>query len=319
MILKERKVPMHLQQLEALLRRLPDNHPKRKNVYEDFARRMAGYKGEQSVDYHLHFLPHHNYVIMHDLRLFDGSHHFQIDTLIMTTRFVLFLEVKNIAGTLTFDSEFHQLIRTFDNKSEGFPDPLLQIYRQQIQLQKIVPPNLPIDSLIIISNPRTIIKNTSADNPISRKIIHSANLIKKINELDTMYNVEVLTTSQFRKLTEKIINSHSPLKSDILSLHSLSVSDLITGVQCPNCLHTPMIRTHKNWTCPQCNVTSTNAHIQAMKDYALLVRTSIANQEIKDFLQLTSSVATRTLLQKLNLPHQGKCKARKYELTFQDT
>ncbi|WP_205173528.1 nuclease-related domain-containing protein [Bacillus pakistanensis] len=48
--------------------------------------------------------------MLHDLRLFDGQHHFQIDTLIITSKVIFIIEVKNISGTVIFDSAYNQLI-----------------------------------------------------------------------------------------------------------------------------------------------------------------------------------------------------------------
>ncbi|WP_367888742.1 nuclease-related domain-containing protein [Alteribacillus bidgolensis] len=61
---------------------------------KDAAKWFAGYKGEQSIDYPLTFLPSNKFYIRHGLRLFDGSHYFQIDTLILSWDFFLILEVK---------------------------------------------------------------------------------------------------------------------------------------------------------------------------------------------------------------------------------
>jgi hypothetical protein len=317
MIEKKRTIPIHLQQLDALLRRIPKDHPKQKRISEDFSKRMAGYHGEQSIDYHLSFLSKQNYTILHDIRLYDGSHYFQLDTLILTTKFALFLEVKNIAGTLLFDSEFNQLVRISNNgKPEGLPNPMLQIYRQQLQLRKIVPHNLPIESLVVISNPRTLIKSTSNETPTN--VIHSANLIKRISELNAIYKEDILSTTSWNKLANYILCSHRPLKVDILKSYDLTVSDLITGVQCPNCANFSMTRTRKSWKCPTCNFTFPNAHIQALKDYALLVQISVKNQHVRDFLHLTSLTTVKTLLQRLNFPHEGKCKGRTYKLIFED-
>lgn len=136
MIVKERKMPVHLLQLEALLRRLPAHHPKRNVVAENLAKFMAGYKGEQAIEYPLSFLSETKYSILHDIRLFDQKHYFQIDTIIVSSHFLLFLEIKNIVGTLIFDAKFNQLIRISDGTlEEGFPDPLLQVKRQEMQLK----------------------------------------------------------------------------------------------------------------------------------------------------------------------------------------
>ncbi|CUB08629.1 Nuclease-related domain protein [Bacillus cereus] len=175
MIVKERKMSVHLLQLEALLRRLPAHHPKRNVVVESLAKFMAGYKGEQAIEYPLSFLSETKYSILHDIRLFDQKHYFQIDALIVSSCFLLFLEIKNIIGTLIFDTKFNQLIRTADGTSEGgFPDPLLQLKRQEMQLRKWLSLhglyNIPIESLVVISSPRTIIK--TSDEMLPNKIIH---------------------------------------------------------------------------------------------------------------------------------------------------
>lgn len=81
-------------------------------------------------------MPEETYSILHDIRLFDQNHHFQIDTIIISAYFLLLLEIKNIAGTLLFDSKFNQLIRISEGNSEGFPDPILQVKRQEEQFRK---------------------------------------------------------------------------------------------------------------------------------------------------------------------------------------
>ncbi|MFY4775123.1 hypothetical protein [Metabacillus sp. RGM 3146] len=76
MIIKPRNIPLHIQQLEALLRRLPESHPKRSFIQEDYLKNMAGYRGEQSVDYYFTYLDKDKYYILHDLRLSDDTHFF---------------------------------------------------------------------------------------------------------------------------------------------------------------------------------------------------------------------------------------------------
>ncbi|MCM3410369.1 hypothetical protein [Metabacillus litoralis] len=69
MILKSRTKPRIILQLEALLPRIPNFHPTLPLITEDYNKRMAGYKGEQSVDYPLSYLDEKNYFIFHHLRL----------------------------------------------------------------------------------------------------------------------------------------------------------------------------------------------------------------------------------------------------------
>lgn len=65
MILKDRKVPKRILFDEALLRRLPETHPKWHQIYEGNQRRRAGYNGERSLDHYLKLLPEDKYFIFH--------------------------------------------------------------------------------------------------------------------------------------------------------------------------------------------------------------------------------------------------------------
>ncbi len=104
-IVKERKSPDFIQRMEALLRRLPASHSKRVLIENDLAKRKAGFRGEEAVDY---FLKHLNeFTIIHDIRLAGGNDDFfQIDALLLYSNFILILEIKNISGTIYFDSPF---------------------------------------------------------------------------------------------------------------------------------------------------------------------------------------------------------------------
>lgn len=167
MIIKKREIPLSIHKLQVLLRRIPPNHPKIPFINENLNKMLAGYKGENSIDYPLSFLAEKNFFIFHDLRLYDNKHYFQIDTLLLSQKFVLIIEVKNITGTLYFDPVFNQLIRTKEGKERAFPDPILQVNRQESQLKNWFSqnrlPEIPIQTLIVFSNPQSVIR-TSPEN-----------------------------------------------------------------------------------------------------------------------------------------------------------
>jgi len=142
LIIKNRLIPIRIRLNEALIRRIPAAHPQRSTIEGDLAKRRAGYRGEQSLDYYLSHLPDKEFTILHDLRLFNGSTYFQIDTLILSPYFALIIEVKNILGTLLFDETFNQFIRTRNEKEEGFPNPLIQAKRPENTIKNLVNPKL---------------------------------------------------------------------------------------------------------------------------------------------------------------------------------
>ena len=84
MIKKEHDPPLHLHKLSTLLNRLPSHYLRFEEVKEQMAMSQAGISGEKSLNFPLSFLDDKRFSIYHDLRLFDGVHYFQIDTLVIT-------------------------------------------------------------------------------------------------------------------------------------------------------------------------------------------------------------------------------------------
>ncbi|TMU83729.1 NERD domain-containing protein [Bacillus sp. BHET2] len=105
-------------------------------VEKDFKKRKAGYNGESTVYYHLSFLKDKKYKIFYDVRLPLFSNYFQIDFLLLTPCYILLIEVKNILGNVTIDPFIKQLTRTYKGVTEGFSDPISQVQRQKLLLQK---------------------------------------------------------------------------------------------------------------------------------------------------------------------------------------
>ncbi|EIJ80702.1 nerd domain-containing protein [Bacillus methanolicus PB1] len=321
MIAKQRKIPIRIQIYEALLRRLPKNHPKRPEIEEDALKRQAGYKGEQALDFYLNLLPEKDYTIFHDLRLPYGNSHFQIDTLLLSSTFALILEVKNISGTLIFDRTFNQLIRITGDKEESFPDPLSQVYNQHYQfknwMEKRKIPELPIEYLVVISNSSSIIK-ISGNSNIYRKICPVGDLLRRINEISKIYKSIIITQKEIRRISQFLLKNHSEPSYDITQIYGISKKEISTGVQCPSCFTMPMIRKHGTWECPLCQTRSKTAHVQALQDYFLLIDSSITNKQFRDFLHLHSINTANYLLSSMNLCTSGSTKSRLYHDNQQD-
>jgi hypothetical protein len=317
LIAKTRTVPLRIQIDEALLRRLPKNHPKRPVVKEDLWKRSAGYSGEENLDYHLKFLNSSTtYTVFHDIRLRNGQNYFQIDTLLLSSTFILIIEVKNLYGTLFFDKNFNQLIRTLNNKEEGFPNPISQVSRQQIQLENWVAnhqfPKVPIDYLIAINDSRTIIKTDMENSWILEKVCHTEHIINKIAQVEKLYLEEKFTPKDSQKMSSLLIKKHTNKHEDISQLYGINKEQLITGVQCQACNSIPMERQYGTWYCQACNSHSKDAHIQTMQDYFLLFNSTITNPQLRQFLHIPSKYTASRILASLNLLSSGKGKGRVY-------
>ncbi|MGG4167023.1 nuclease-related domain-containing protein [Rossellomorea vietnamensis] len=319
MNVKERKPPLKLLQTESLLNRLkPIEHPKRPLIEQDFKKRKAGYYGEKTVDFHLSFLSDKKYLIFNDLRLPIAATHFQMDSVLVTTYYTLPIEIKNISGTLTIDPEFNQLSKQFNGIETGYPDPIAQATRQKLFMQKWFHNNKlpcpPVEFLVVFSNPSTILKMAPGHPrvPPYDKMIHAQNIVREISKFNTQYTREVINLKKVKRL---FLNQHQTNHSSILTTYQLSKTDIIKGVQCEICRGI-MVRKTGIWFCPHCNHLSKTAHLQAIEDYFLLIKPTITNRELRDFLQL-SSVRTATLiLQSLNLKKTGSTKGSVYIKSF---
>lgn len=253
MIVKKRKVPLAIRKLRALACRLPPNHPKIPLIMNDLKKREAGYKGECSIDFPLSFLEPKIYFIFHDLRLQDQSRFFQLDTLLISKKYALIIEVKNIAGAIYFDPHFNQLIRTIEGKDTAFPDPIIQVSRQETQLTnwflKNVFPSLPILSLIVISNPQTIIRTAPENLELHYKVIHRDALPAKISQMEHSITESSFSEKDLKKAIRVMNKHHIDADFSILERYNLTEKDLIKGVICEDCKGNQLFRRHGTWIC----------------------------------------------------------------------
>ncbi|WP_309043006.1 nuclease-related domain-containing protein [Cytobacillus oceanisediminis] len=301
--------------LEALIKRMPEMEQRREKVKSELNKRNAGYKGEQKLDYYLSFLDEKEYRIFHGLRLMNGKHYFQIDTLLVTRKMAFILEIKNWNGTIIFDPEFHQLIRVQNDKQEAFHDPISQAEHQSLQLRKWLKEHgftcIPIEYAVIISSPSTIIK--SPTNQISNQVFHAHRLINKITSIENTHNAERLTEKELKKLSKTLLKKHVSQEIDILEYFNIKSDTILTGVYCPKCSALPMIFHWGKWRCPACRTSSAIAHHQAVNDYFLLCNPIITNTEFRRFTHITSVYTASKLLAQMDLEQGGEKKNRVYK------
>jgi hypothetical protein len=316
--MKDRTIPLKILILEALLRHLPLNHPKRPLISEELRRRQAGYHGEVSLDIYFSSLPKQKYMILHDLNLPDGDYNCQIDTLLLTPEFALVIEVKNMAGKLIFDTENEQFIQINNGKEKGYPYPIAQAERHQNYIKKLMVahhfPPVPIDYLVINSNGYSSYAITGNNAYNVRPRVSKADVfLKKLQFFENKYTNPLLTAKDLRKLSRLLLKMNTPPTSYFFKNYGIQRSDLLTGVHCPSCTSNhPQFRDKQKWYCPSCHKFSKDAHINALKDYFLLFNTKITNQQFREFTHLKSADTAKRLLLSTNLDYSGTNKLRFY-------
>ncbi|UOR10520.1 nuclease-related domain-containing protein [Halobacillus amylolyticus] len=309
MVIKEREISARMRGLMGFSRRLSHTNPKYKRINEDYSLMEAGYKGEKSIEFPLNYLKGEHY-ILHDLRLFDGKHYFQIDTLVLTACYILIIEVKNYSGVLTFDRRFHQLIRMKDGVEEAFPDPTDQVERQVELLKKWIQEHvdqyIPIEGLVVFANERAVIKTYGHyDEMVLERVVRKNAMPRIINGFAEKYTRRFYETGDLKRTSLKLLHHHVELDSDLLKLYGVKKSDIISGVQCPRCQTIPMKRLPRRWYCQNCDTYCREAHHRTLKDYGYLISPLISNQEARNFLHISSRHAMKRILKAYPLNETG--------------
>lgn len=81
MIVKKRTIPLEILIYDAVVRRLPDRHPRKSEFEAKLIRRRSGYKGEKELDNYLSQFPDEEFTIIQGIRLPHFDTHFQIDNI----------------------------------------------------------------------------------------------------------------------------------------------------------------------------------------------------------------------------------------------
>ncbi|MDQ0353086.1 ribosomal protein L37AE/L43A [Alkalibacillus filiformis] len=317
MIVKEHEIPAKLLKLAAAHKCLFEHHPDYRQVETELYRERSGYAGELRVDYPLSKLdfPH---FILHDLRLRLFQNFFQMDTLLLTERFVLILEVKNFTGIITINPTFNQLIQTVDGETHTYDDPVIQVEEQkQQQLQWLgfsSVHELPVETLVVMANPKATLDITSEKH--RDYIIPISQLTQKIRDVSQKYREPIMPVDATSRLAHKMKDHHNFKNYNIEKNFRIHYDDYKRGAFCPNCKASIMIRMRRRWECRRCKHRSADAHVNALKDYYLLKGEEVTNREVRDFLRVESASLSKHFLKNADFETVGKTNTRKYLLDY---
>ncbi|MGM8216767.1 NERD domain-containing protein [Bacillaceae bacterium W0354] len=303
MILKEHEIPANLIKLQSYKNRVSTEHHEYDRLLRLLHRERAGYQGEKSIDYQLSKLDF-KHTICHYLRLPHENYRFQIDSLLKATRLFYTLEVKNLPGIVSFDTTTNKMIRTLNGQVEYYDDPVIQVEEQKFQLEAWLKlhgyPHIPIEPLVVMAHPDTILKIDPSQTEHLSKVIPLHNLSRKLREISEKYSKEIFTFSQLIKVGQQMISEHDPAPVTIHRKLNIKQHDFIQGVICPECGAKPISWKKRKWECWSCGGRFPDAHIYALKDYYLLMDNKINKKKYADFMGVKNMRTASYHLNKLN-------------------
>jgi len=307
---KQRHLPKTIEVYKRLLHRLPKKDPINLVIENKIKAAEAGYTGECYVDNFLKkvdFPKHH--ALLKDLHIQINQNNFlQIDTLIVTKKFIAILEIKNIRGKTSFQKHPDQLIREVDGETTAFKCPKQQIKRHAKSLQILLQTlkiDIPIKSIIVLAYSKTHVVLP----PKYTEIVMGCDISEHIDSYNQL--PDVISTVKFHQLLNILVSKSTEfVPKPLAQIYPFDLSQIKTGLICPNC-HVK-INNHKN--CPSCKTTKNLMQKQAIEDWFYLYKDTISNRECVYFLELKDKFAANYLLKKMDLHAINQHKSRHYVL-----
>lgn len=278
-----------------------------------YASRLAGINGEKRVD---HVFNTYSFSMKH--KIFNGisltsSTHFQIDTLFITQAYAVIFEVKNIAGTLKVKTNPPQLVQTLDNgETKGFVSPVAQIQSHTELLQDWFHSrniSLPIYTAVVLAFPKKDVD--LQDN--TTLFLYPTSIPSFIRKLPT--TPQLLDPKSFSRLITDLKKSdRTYIPQPICETYFIAKNEISTGVSCPKCNILGMEKFKGGWRCLACSHKSTDAHVQAIRDWFLLFGGKMTNAECRNFLNINQRQTATRILQGMSLQTEGANRNRTYSM-----
>ena len=312
MLILQRKKSNQLLYIQALFRRMHEHDEHFSNTQTELNNLQAGYFGEQRIDREFtdFTIPQPHY-LLHNVELLTshGSSH-QIDSIVLTSHFLLILEIKNITGTLLYKPNHHEFSRLRkDGIIENFTDPFEQAYRHQLFIERLLHSwqiRLPVEYAVVIVNQNAVLDESLGGFPI----FHLTGLRRYINNLFMKYPKRDVDLAQVSNRLLGLIHRHPPKRRII------DTDRLKKGVLCVKCeFKSWMDYQNRSWCCRTCGTRDKNAIRWALHDYRLLIGERITNQQFREFVGIESVHAASKILTRLGLEKVGDNKGRAYIIT----
>ncbi|MGG3873983.1 HRDC domain-containing protein [Brevibacillus laterosporus] len=222
-----------LSALNELLNKVADGE-KKDYIERDIKSLTYGLAGENNVYFELKnsFLP---ILCLHDVRVEYEDYVAQLDFVVISNKFICILETKKLSGNISIDQEgnFVRTIKLRYGKEiiEGIYSPVTQNARhidiiKHVLSKELKISNIPILSLVVMANPKTIINKYSCPAEIENSIIKydqiKATLEKYQNDKSNTYD---LAEKDMYAISNLLVRLHTPKEMDFVAKYRFSKDD----------------------------------------------------------------------------------------------
>lgn len=311
----KRVQPCQLISIPKLIKRLPKEFPvqRKMEIEERLYRIQAGFAGELRVDRYLESIQClDSKIILTDVRLPTRSGGtFQIDTLIISQKYILILEVKNIKGDLYFKTDPHFLLREVDGIGTRMECPITQLEVAQFHLVDWLRRsgiNMEVRGEIILSNQSAFIKEIPEKSPVmymKRLMI----LLQDMEKLPVLLNEQQIRIIATQIKTQQSEYTQPPL----CTTFQIDPNQLKIGQLCKSCNGEMVYRTERMKFCTNCQTEQPSDYGETVADWFLLIDSSMTSAQCRYFLNLKGKQQARYILNFIGLPKaEGKRDVKYY-------
>ncbi len=220
------KLDTRISMLDELLDKVGDDQ---KEIIEREKKLISvGNLGEENVIYELKH-SRENMLVIHDVTIENQVRDSQIDFVLITRRGIIVLETKRLEGDIEINSEgeFTRIFKTAQGKvykKEGIYSPITQNRYHLDAIEDLlsngrIAKGIPMYSLVVIANPKTIVNKTYARREIKEVIVKFDQLNNAIEKL--LANSEYdLSDSKMIEIGDYILENDRPRVYDyVQKLH----------------------------------------------------------------------------------------------------
>lgn len=291
--------------------RIPHDHPQKAFIESQMHNRKVGQRGETKL---LRFLEevdftHSPLVIRNFITRVHQKRIIQIDYLVVTRKYVLIIEVKNIAGHIQFNANPPQVIRTLDDRpSQAMDCPFVQLDRNVDGFTALQADNkLPIYTSLVWAN-----TSTTFDLPF--KAPHQFLTLKRvplmIQELEKL--PDLLSTKQFNALKKKIIQkTQSFQEQSFCERYQINPMVLKKGLYCLEC-YQRLTKSIRKWICPNCKLNATQYMDINVLSLFYIQHAQLTISDIRNHLPELQSRQVRKVLHSYGYTSTGNTKSKRY-------
>ena len=222
-------------QLRELVTKLKPGF-KRDMIEEDIKSIREGLRGEGSVAFELRhaFIP---ILCLHDVKLQYKDYIAQFDFIVIASKFMCIIETKNLNGDIEIigDGTFIRTIRRRDGtfiRNEGMYSPIVQNERhvniiKEILTEERLMVNLPVKSLVIMANPKTLINKEKCSKNIQECIYKHDQIISYMREHQENNSIKGNSDNTMYKIANYLLESSESLNIDHIAKYELKEYDFI--------------------------------------------------------------------------------------------